>query len=49
MPLNARLERVTDPDGAIVETLPLPADEASLEELLRDLFEITGTKSPTGR
>src|SRR5882724_10766941 len=32
-------ERVTDPDGAIVEILPLPSDEASLEELLRDLFE----------
>jgi hypothetical protein len=39
MALDTRPERVTDPDGAIVETLPLPADEASLEELLRDLFE----------
>jgi hypothetical protein len=39
MALDTRPERVTDPDGAIVETFPLPADEASLEELLRDLFE----------
>ena len=38
MRLNTRPERSTDPDGAIVETLPLPTDEASLEELLRDLF-----------
>jgi hypothetical protein len=39
MPLSTRPERVTDPDGAVVEILPLPTDEASLEELLRDLFE----------
>jgi hypothetical protein len=39
MPPNTRPERVTDPDGAIVETLPLPADQTSLEEMLRDLFE----------
>ena len=35
----ARSRRETDPDGAAVEIFPLPADEASLEELLRDLFE----------
>jgi hypothetical protein len=29
----------TDPDGATVELFPLPTDEASLEELLRELFE----------
>jgi hypothetical protein len=39
MTANMRPERVTDPDGAIVETFPLPTDEASLEELLRGLFE----------
>ena len=38
MPPNTQLERSTDPDGAIVEAFPLPTDEASLEELLRDLF-----------
>ena len=32
-------ERVTDPDGSIAEIFVLPTDEASLEELLRDLFE----------
>jgi hypothetical protein len=31
--------RVTDPDGATVELFSLPTDEASLEALLRDLFE----------
>jgi hypothetical protein len=31
--------RVIDPDGAPVEIFPLPTDEASLEALLRDLFE----------
>lgn len=31
--------RVVDPDGAVVEVFPLPTDEGSLEELLRDLFE----------
>jgi hypothetical protein len=30
---------VTDPDGATVEIFPLPMDEASLEQMLRDLFE----------
>jgi hypothetical protein len=39
MTADMRAQRVTDPDGAIVEVLPLPTDEASLEELLRDLFE----------
>ena len=34
-----RPERVTDPDGAIIEIFPLPTDEASLEMLLRNLFE----------
>ena len=32
-------QTVTDPDGATVQILPLPTDEASLEQLLRDLFE----------
>lgn len=32
-------ERVTDPDGAVVQAFSLPTDEASLEELLRELFE----------
>jgi hypothetical protein len=32
-------QRVVDPDGARVEVFPLPADEASLEALLRTLFE----------
>jgi hypothetical protein len=36
---NAQLERSTDPNGGIVEAFPLPTDEASLEELLRHLFE----------
>lgn len=36
---STRPQEVTDPDGATVEILPLPTDEASLEELLRDLFE----------
>jgi hypothetical protein len=31
--------RVIDPDGAAVEIFSLPADAASLEELLRELFE----------
>ena len=35
----ARPKTVTDPDGAIVQIFPLPTDEASLEQLLRDLFE----------
>jgi hypothetical protein len=32
-------QRVIDPDGATVEIFPLPTDEASLEALLRELFE----------
>jgi hypothetical protein len=32
-------ERVTEPDGSVMEVFALPADAASLEELLRDLFE----------
>ncbi len=32
-------QRVTDPDGHLVELFPLPTDMASLERLLRDLFE----------
>jgi hypothetical protein len=32
-------ERVRDPDGASVDRFALPADEASLEALLRELFE----------
>jgi hypothetical protein len=32
-------QRVIDPDGASVEIFPLPADERSLEALLRELFE----------
>jgi hypothetical protein len=34
-----RPKTATDPDGAAVEIFPLPTDEASLEQLLRDLFE----------
>jgi hypothetical protein len=33
-----RLQTVADPDGATVEIFPLPTDEGSLEELLRELF-----------
>ena len=32
-------ERVTDEDGHVVEVFPLPADEGTLERLLRELFE----------
>jgi len=32
-------ERVTDPDGHLVDVFPVPRDEVSLERLLRDLFE----------
>jgi hypothetical protein len=39
IPEAVRPERVTDPDGHAVEVFPLPTDEASLEALLRDLFE----------
>ena len=30
--------RVVDPDGALVDTFPIPMDEASLAEILRGLF-----------
>jgi hypothetical protein len=34
-----RSEHVTEADGSVMEVFALPADAASLEELLRDLFE----------
>jgi hypothetical protein len=34
-----RSQTIADPEGATVEIFPLPTDESSLEELLRDLFE----------
>src|SRR5438067_11920926 len=39
MTAETRSKRVSDPDGAIVDVHALPTDGASLEELLRDLFE----------
>jgi hypothetical protein len=33
-------QRVTDEDGHVVEVFPLPADEGTLERLLRELFEV---------
>jgi hypothetical protein len=39
MTATIRLKRITDPDGAAVDIFPLPTDPASLEQLLRDLFE----------
>ena len=39
MTADIRSQRTTDPDGAAVDIFPLPTDEASLEQLLRDLFE----------
>jgi hypothetical protein len=39
MAVDIRLQRVVDADGATHEIFPLPSDEASLEELLHDLFE----------
>jgi hypothetical protein len=38
MTVATKPERVIDPDGATVEVFPLPTDEASLLELMRDLF-----------
>jgi hypothetical protein len=38
MSVATKPERVIDPDGATVEVFPLPTDEASLLELMRDLF-----------
>src|SRR3712207_4148199 len=32
-------QRVTDEDGHMVEIFPLPTDEATLERVLRELFE----------
>ena len=32
-------QRMTDDDGHVVEVFPLPTDEATLERLLRELFE----------
>src|SRR6516164_10916404 len=39
MTADIRSRRTIDPDGATVDIFPLPTDEASLEQLLRDLFE----------
>ena len=39
MTTATRSQTIGDPDGATVEIFPLPTDEGSLEELLRDLFE----------
>ena len=39
MTTATRSQTAADPDGATVEAFPLPTDEGSLEELLRDLFE----------
>ena len=39
MTADIRSQRTTDPDGAAVDIFPLPTDETSLEQLLRDLFE----------
>jgi hypothetical protein len=39
MPDPMHPQRVTDPDGQTVEVFRLPADEASLERILRQLFE----------
>lgn len=36
---NPRAERVTEPDGSVLEVFALPADAVSLEALLRQLFE----------
>jgi hypothetical protein len=39
MTAKTHSKRVTDPDAAIVDIHPLPTAQATLEELLRDLFE----------
>ena len=39
MTAAVRTTTVTDPDGATVEIFPLPTDEASLVEVMRDLIE----------
>lgn len=38
-PVEFTPTRVVEPDGAVLDVFSLPADAASLEELLRDLFE----------
>jgi hypothetical protein len=38
MTIDIKPQRVIDPDGATVEVFPLPTDEPSLIELMRDLF-----------
>jgi hypothetical protein len=38
MTIDTKPQRIVDPDGATVEVFPLPTDEASLVELMRDLF-----------
>jgi hypothetical protein len=38
MTIDTKPQRIVDPDGATVEVFPLPTDEASLLELMRDLF-----------
>jgi hypothetical protein len=38
MTVETKPQRIVDPDGATVEVFPLPIDEASLLELLRDIF-----------
>ncbi|HEY8214775.1 MAG TPA: hypothetical protein VIG36_11665, partial [Methylocystis sp.] len=32
-------QRIVEPDGALLDVFSLPTDAASLEELIRDLFE----------
>jgi hypothetical protein len=39
MKIDAKPERIVDEDGATVEVFALPTDEASLFELMRDLFQ----------
>ena len=39
MTVDIHPERVIETDGAAVDIFPLPTDAASLEQLLRDLFE----------
>src|SRR5215469_2028593 len=39
MTADIRSQRTIDPDGAAVDIFPVPTNEASLEQLLRDLFE----------
>jgi hypothetical protein len=38
MTAETKPDRIVDPDGASVEVFPLPTDETSLVDLLRDLF-----------